>query len=94
MRSAQCGMNLPFGSRRQEACPELVEGAHSIPTRPPGKRSEPRYLGCYVNWLTPKSDERLPIFAQPFAGMALWLCRKARILGSVLALLRICKEKE
>src|SRR5262245_23598605 len=37
-------MNLPSGSsRRQEA--------HSIPTRPPGKRSEPRYLGCYVSWV-------------------------------------------
>ena len=28
-------------SRRQEACPELVEGAHSTATRSPGKRSEP-----------------------------------------------------
>src|SRR5262249_4240488 len=28
-------------SRRQEACPEPVEGAHSNQTRPSGKRSEP-----------------------------------------------------
>jgi hypothetical protein len=32
---------LSGSSRRQEACPELVEGAHSTPTRSPGKRSEP-----------------------------------------------------
>src|SRR5262249_21014578 len=37
-------MNLPSGSSRRKE-------AHSIPTRPPGKRSEPRYLGCYVSWV-------------------------------------------
>ena len=43
-------MDRPSGSssRRQEACPELVEGAHSTPMRSPEKRSEPRDLGCYV----------------------------------------------
>ena len=41
-------LTLSGSSRRKEACPELVGGAHSTPTRSPGKRSEPRDLGCYV----------------------------------------------
>jgi len=41
MKVTYLPMNRPSGSsRRQEA--------HSTPTRSPGKRSEPRYLGCYV----------------------------------------------
>jgi len=41
IRRSRLPMNRPSGSsRRQEA--------HSTPTRSPGKRSEPRYLGCYV----------------------------------------------
>src|SRR5215475_11296804 len=30
------------------SCSSRRKEAHSIPTRPPAKRSEPRYLGCYV----------------------------------------------
>src|SRR5262249_42481922 len=38
MPNAECPrLWRPKSSRRQEACPELAKGAHSIPTRPPGK---------------------------------------------------------
>ena len=78
-------MNLPLrSSRRQEA--------HSTPTRSSEKRSEPRYLGCYVrlvgSWsqCVCKSRWRLPMnrpspgpaVAGPPSPIRPWLCRRLR----------------